>query len=205
MVWCGPTLVPTRSRCCRAGRQFAVDILKVRHIILCGHYGCGGVSAVMAGQRVGLADNWLRQVEAVASKHQAFIGAQPTDAANVRQVQAGDAQTLTQANAYTDARIQSLNLDFSNFQTQLDDRFQQQDARISRVGAMGTAMSQMTASAAGIRTQNRLAVGTGFQNGYAAFAIGYQRAISERSTVTLGAAIGGDGEDTIGMGFGMGW
>jgi carbonic anhydrase len=60
--------------------QFAIDHLRVEHIILCGHYGCGGVSAVMAGQRVGLADNWLRQVESVASKHQAFIGAQPTDA-----------------------------------------------------------------------------------------------------------------------------
>jgi carbonic anhydrase len=60
--------------------QFAIDQLRVEHIILCGHYGCGGVSAVMAGQRVGLADNWLRQVESVASKHRAFIGAQPTDA-----------------------------------------------------------------------------------------------------------------------------
>jgi carbonic anhydrase len=60
--------------------QFAIDHLRVEHIILCGHYGCGGVGAVMADQRVGLADNWLRQVEAVKSKHQAFIGEQPTDA-----------------------------------------------------------------------------------------------------------------------------
>jgi carbonic anhydrase len=60
--------------------QFAIDHLRIEHIILCGHYGCGGVSAVMAEQRVGLADNWLRQVEAVKSKHQGLIGAQPTDA-----------------------------------------------------------------------------------------------------------------------------
>ena len=51
--------------------QFAIDQLGVEHVILCGHYGCSGVRAVMAGQRVGLADNWLRQVEAVQSKHQA--------------------------------------------------------------------------------------------------------------------------------------
>ena len=54
--------------------QFAVDLLRVEHVIVCGHYGCSGVRATMAGERVGLADNWLRQVEAVYSKHQALIG-----------------------------------------------------------------------------------------------------------------------------------
>jgi carbonic anhydrase len=56
--------------------QFAVDLLHVEHVIVCGHYGCSGVRATMAGERVGLADNWLRQVEAVYSKHQALIGTQ---------------------------------------------------------------------------------------------------------------------------------
>ena len=54
--------------------QFAVDLLRVEHVIVCGHYGCSGVRATMAGERVGIADNWLRQIEAVYSKHQAFIG-----------------------------------------------------------------------------------------------------------------------------------
>ena len=49
--------------------QFAVDILKVEHILLVGHYGCGGVHAAMTGLRVGLADNWLRHVADVAMKH----------------------------------------------------------------------------------------------------------------------------------------
>jgi carbonic anhydrase len=49
--------------------QFAVDILKVRHIIVCGHYGCSGVHAAMADRRVGLADSWLRHVGDVALKH----------------------------------------------------------------------------------------------------------------------------------------
>jgi carbonic anhydrase len=60
--------------------QFAIDQLGVEHVILCGHYGCSGVRAVMAGQRVGLADNWLRQVEAVQSKHQSLIAEQPGEA-----------------------------------------------------------------------------------------------------------------------------
>ncbi len=53
--------------------QFAVDLLKVKHIIVCGHYGCSGVHAAMAGTRVGLADNWLRHVGDVAQKHSARL------------------------------------------------------------------------------------------------------------------------------------
>jgi carbonic anhydrase len=60
--------------------QFAIDQLGVEHVILCGHYGCSGVRAVMAGSRVGLADNWLRQVEAVQSKHQSLLDEQPGEA-----------------------------------------------------------------------------------------------------------------------------
>ena len=55
---------------CLSVIQFAVDILKVRHIILCGHYGCTGVHAAMTKHRIGLSDNWLRHVQDVASKHE---------------------------------------------------------------------------------------------------------------------------------------
>lgn len=55
--------------------QFAVDLLKVEHVIVCGHYGCSGVHAAMAGTRVGLADNWLRHVGDVAQKHAARLNA----------------------------------------------------------------------------------------------------------------------------------
>jgi carbonic anhydrase len=55
---------------CLSVIQFAVDVLQVRHIIVCGHYGCTGVGAALRGERVGLADNWLRHVQDVREKHQ---------------------------------------------------------------------------------------------------------------------------------------
>src|SRR3979411_161613 len=54
---------------CLSVIQFAVDILKIRHVILCGHYGCSGVEAAMTKHRSGVSDNWLRHVEDVAGKH----------------------------------------------------------------------------------------------------------------------------------------
>jgi carbonic anhydrase len=58
---------------CLSTIQFAVDLLKVEHILVVGHYGCSGVHASLTGTRVGLADNWLRHVSDVASKHAALI------------------------------------------------------------------------------------------------------------------------------------
>ena len=54
--------------------QFAVDVLKVKHIILCGHYGCSGVGAALNNVRVGLADNWLGHVRDVREKHGQYLG-----------------------------------------------------------------------------------------------------------------------------------
>ena len=58
---------------CLSAVQFAVDLLKVEHILIVGHYGCSGVHASMTGNRVGLADNWLRHVGDVANKHAALL------------------------------------------------------------------------------------------------------------------------------------
>ena len=54
---------------CLSVIQFAVDVLKVEHILVVGHYGCGGVHAALMGTRVGLADNWIRHVGDVMQKH----------------------------------------------------------------------------------------------------------------------------------------
>ena len=54
---------------CLSVIQFAVDILKVKHIMVVGHYGCGGIRAALSRQRVGLSDNWLRHVHDVHKKH----------------------------------------------------------------------------------------------------------------------------------------
>jgi len=54
---------------CLSVLQFAVDVLQVRHVIVCGHYGCGGVLAALRGERHGLVDNWLRHVQDVRDAH----------------------------------------------------------------------------------------------------------------------------------------
>jgi carbonic anhydrase len=60
---------------CLSVLQYAVEVLSVRHVIVCGHYGCGGVKAAVEGQRHGLIDNWLRHVQDVQVKHAAEIAA----------------------------------------------------------------------------------------------------------------------------------
>jgi len=55
---------------CLSVLQFAVDVLKVDHVIVCGHYGCGGVQAAMKNLQLGLIDNWLRHVQDVMHNHE---------------------------------------------------------------------------------------------------------------------------------------
>lgn len=59
---------------CLSVLQFAIDVLRVKHVIICGHYGCSGVHAAMTKRRVGLADNWLRHVQDVHQKHERYLG-----------------------------------------------------------------------------------------------------------------------------------
>src|SRR6187455_1431280 len=65
---------------CLSAVQFAVDVLKVNHIIVCGHYGCGGIGAALRDDKLGLIDNWLRHVQDVKLKYQSHIDALASDA-----------------------------------------------------------------------------------------------------------------------------
>jgi carbonic anhydrase len=64
---------------CLSVLQFAVEVLKVKHVIVCGHYGCGGVGAALRDDRLGLVDNWLRHVQDVRWKHQTELDGLPTE------------------------------------------------------------------------------------------------------------------------------
>ena len=63
---------------CLSVIQYAVEVLAVRDVIVCGHYGCGGVQAALQDQRLGLIDNWLRHVQDVAGEHESVL-AETTD------------------------------------------------------------------------------------------------------------------------------
>ncbi|MDM7457148.1 MAG: carbonate dehydratase [Tepidimonas sp.] len=69
-------VVPTDLNCLST-IQYAVDMLHVQHVMVVGHYGCGGVQAALQGIRVGLADNWLRHVRDVADRHRRLLQACP--------------------------------------------------------------------------------------------------------------------------------
>jgi carbonic anhydrase len=59
---------------CLSVLQFAIDVLGVKHVVVCGHYGCSGVHAALVRRRVGIADNWLRHVQDVHQKHERYLG-----------------------------------------------------------------------------------------------------------------------------------
>src|SRR5438445_2084355 len=65
---------------CLSALQFAVEVLHVQHVIICGHYGCGGVLAALRDDKLGLIDNWLRHVQDVRGKHRVELDALTTEA-----------------------------------------------------------------------------------------------------------------------------
>ncbi|MFN4281511.1 MAG: carbonic anhydrase [Alphaproteobacteria bacterium] len=68
---------------CLAVAQFAIEVLKVSHILVCGHYGCGGVRAALTGQRIGLAEHWIRPLRSLSEEYRAELDALPDEEARV--------------------------------------------------------------------------------------------------------------------------
>jgi carbonic anhydrase len=64
---------------CLSVMQYAIDVLKVEHIIVCGHYRCGGIQAAMQQKSFGLVDNWLRHVQDIIAKHQRYLDTFPIE------------------------------------------------------------------------------------------------------------------------------
>ena len=172
-------------------------------------HGSAGANPVQAGDAGTLASAQGYTDHATAQALQSANGY--TDAAAVQTLQSANdytdttaTQTLHSANAYTDSRFTLLNDDFTALRGEVDSRFNQQEHRIDQMGAMSAAMVNMATSAAGIDTDNRVGIGVGFQNGATALSLGYQRALSERATVTFGGAFSGD-DTSVGAGVGFGW
>jgi autotransporter adhesin len=135
-----------------------------------------------------------RQVANVAA------GTQATDAVNKGQLDSG----VATAKSYADSRFNTMADSFDVLRGDVAARLRDQDRRIDRQGAMSAAMLNMATSAAGIRTQNRIGAGVGFQNGESALSVGYQRAFSELATLTIGGAFSRD-DSSVGVGAGFGW
>ncbi|MEY4903966.1 MAG: hypothetical protein RLZZ292_1781 [Bacteroidota bacterium] len=66
--------------------QYAVEVLEIKHIIVCGHYGCGGVKAAMSNHSYGVIDNWLRHIKDVYRYHQEEVDAEPNETAQLNKL-----------------------------------------------------------------------------------------------------------------------
>jgi autotransporter adhesin len=144
-------------------------------------------------------------------------GVDGRDAANVAQMDRGDAatlasshqytdasatRTLNSANAYTDQRLAAFNEQFIDLSREMDRRLDRQDQRIDRMGAMSAAMMSMSINASNARSERgRLGVGAGLQNGQSALSIGYSKSIG-RASFSLGGSFS-DGDSAAGVGFGI--
>lgn len=88
---------------CLSVLQFAVEVLRVRHVIICGHYGCGGVRAAAEDHELGLIDNWLRHVRDVARQAEAELAALADEGARLDRL--CELNVLAQVRTVTDTTI----------------------------------------------------------------------------------------------------
>ena len=190
------------------------DTTKKEEAQATGNYAtASGANAVASGK-----SSTATGANAVASaENSVALGADSVaDRANTVSVgSAGKERAITnvaEATQATDAvnkaqldRVDAKVADVQNSIGSLQSQVSQVDTKVNRVGAMSAAMSTMVASAAGLPTDNHMAIGTGVYRGQAALAIGYQRKIGSRATVTIGGSTAGGSEYNVGIGAGYGW
>lgn len=140
----------------------------------------------------------------VSANAHADAGDATTLAASKSYADSRSEAAISTANAYTDARFASWDDDLTRFRSDVEHRLASQDRRISRQGAMGSAMSAAAINTAGLPGDNRLGVGAGMQSGQVAVAIGYQHLMMSNVSVSLGGAFSG-GENSVSAGAGFSW
>ena len=158
------------------------------------------------GAAVETANAYTDSREAVVRTDMAAGNAQTLSAAQSH-ADAGDTRTLNAANAYTDTRFNELTRlsdSFEAYRGQVDQRFAQQDRRIDKLASISGAYAGMAMNTAGLAGQNRIGVGIGTQGGEQALAVGYQRAIGNRASVSIAGAFSGD-EKSVSAGAGFSW
>ncbi|MFC4763991.1 ESPR-type extended signal peptide-containing protein [Dyella koreensis] len=130
-------------------------------------------------------------------------GTADSDAATVGQMNTQVNEAIQTAKTYTDSQFNSISQSLDTFKGEVNDRFERQDAKISKIGAMSAANTQMAINAAGVTGgRGRVAVGVGLQSNKSALAVGYANTLGERTRFSLGGAFSGS-EASVGAGFGV--
>jgi hypothetical protein len=141
----------------------------------------------------------------VAANAHADAGDATTLASANTHADAGDASTLSAANAFTTNAVGALSDSFDTFRNDVNHEFDMQDRRISKIGAMGGAMSNMAMGAAALVGENRVGFGGGLLSGQSAFAVGFQHVFnSGHANLGLSGSFA-SGEDMLGVSGGFSW
>jgi autotransporter adhesin len=127
-----------------------------------------------------------------------------TDLANIGQLNEYMQSAVDQAMKYTDAQIGATQQSLDKLKDDVNNRFNKQDERISRMGAMSAASNMVAFATQGIQTRNRGGVGVGTQGGQSAVSVGYSRALNEKMNVSVSGTTSGN-DTSAGIGFGMNW
>ena len=165
----------------------------------------GSHSTVVGANATASADNSVAiGVDSVADRNNTVSVGTAGNERAIANVMAGTADTDAVNVKQLNGIANDVKNDMQNLRNDVEFRMQKQDRRIDNLGALSSAMTGMTANVSGLKTEHRLGVGTGVYNGQVALAIGYQRRLGDRMTVSVGVASTGS-ETTANAGLGIRW